>query len=287
MISTKINNKITVVMLVAASHSGSTLMDLIFDSHSQVKGVGELARFKNRLESGKKEQGVCSCGKKLGECEFWQKSFRDIDLDKLQPFCEKWTEFFFKRNYFDADYIEETEKLYRNILAHSGKRIIFDSSKNPVRAEILSQNPNLDVFLLHLVRDGRAVAYSNIKRGRSPFIFMKKWAINNIKTEIIKIRNGDLKNIFIRYKDFATDPERIIKHILRELNLKFEPEMLDFRKKKHHLTPGNYSLLFLKKGTEIKPDMEWEEWLPRKDRAIFNILFGWLNVFFKHKPKKY
>jgi len=285
-------NKIPVLMVVGAGHSGSTLLDLIFDSHSQIVGVGELAQYQ-RL---KKEDWLCGCGKKLKECEFWQKVFHDVDDNKLRRFCQKTIDFFLKRNYFYADgqgkfninnYIELTEKVYRNILANSGKKIVFDSSKNPVRAEILLGSSKLNIILLHLVRDGRGVAYSHIKRGKPWFYFMKRWAMNNIMVEMVKLRNRKAKSIFIYYDDFAKEPEKVIKYVLRELGLSFEPAMLNFREKVHHLSAGNYPLMFLKKDNEIKPDREWEKKLPLKDKVLFNLLFGWLNIFYKIKPKKY
>jgi len=284
-------NKIPVLMVVGAGHSGSTLMDLIFDSHSQIVGVGELAQYQ-RL----KEEWLCGCGKKLKECEFWQKVFQDVDNSKLRRFCEKTINFLFKRKYFYADsqekvdvgrYIETTEKVYGNILANAGKKIIFDSSKNPIRAEILLQSRKLNITLLHLVRDGRGVVYSHVKRGKPSFYFMKRWAMNNIKVEIVKLRNRRVKNIFVYYDDFVKEPEKIIKYVLRELGLAFEPAMLNFRERVHHLSAGNYPLIFLKKDNEIKPDREWEKKLPLKDKVLFNLLFGWLNIFYKIKPKKY
>ena len=276
-------NKIPVIALIGSSHCGSTLMNLILDSHSQIAGVGKLSQHQSKLQG---EEGICGCGKKLKECEFWQEAFHNIDPDRLQRFSKKGIDFLLKRNYSYADYTETTEKVYRNILASTGKKVIFDSSKVPDRAEVLLQNPNLDMVFLHLVRDGRGVAYSNIKRGRPAFYFMKRWAINNIKVEIIKIRNRQAKTIFILYEDFAKNPEKIIKHILKEVGLPFEPEMLSFKNKVHHLV-GNYSLLFLRKDDQIKPSVEWKEQLPLKDRILFDFLFGWLNIFYKIKPKKY
>jgi len=277
------SNKVPVIALIGSSHCGSTLMNLIFDSHSQVAGVGKLAQHQSKLSDKK---GVCGCGKRLEECGFWQKAFHSVDQSKLERFSKKGIDFILKRKYSHTDYTETTEKVYRNILAHTGKKVIFDSSKVPDRAEVLLQNSNLDIIFLHLVRDGRGVAYSNIKRGRAPFYFIKRWAVNNIKVEIIKMRNRQVKTIFILYEDFATDPEKITKYILKEVGLSFEPGMLSFKDKAHHLV-GNYSLLFLRKDDKIKPNVEWKEKMPIKYKILFNILFGWLNIFYKLKPRKY
>ena len=45
----------------------------------------------------------------------------------------------------------------------SGKRVLVDSSKNPARALALTMLPDIDLHLLHLVRDPRGYAWSRVK----------------------------------------------------------------------------------------------------------------------------
>lgn len=75
----KKNKKIPVVMVVGQGHSGSTLLDLIMDTHSQVVGVGELSHYSKHLNSGV----LCSCGKQIKDCKFWQKVFENVDASAL------------------------------------------------------------------------------------------------------------------------------------------------------------------------------------------------------------
>src|SRR3712207_8630396 len=44
--------------------------------------------------------------------------------------------------------------------AVSGKPVIVDSSKSPARALALGMVPGIDLYVVHLVRDGRGVATS-------------------------------------------------------------------------------------------------------------------------------
>lgn len=141
--------------------------------------------------------------------------------------------------------------------------------------------------MLHLVRNGSGVAYSNIKLGRSGFYFMKKWLVTNLKIEIIKRRNKNVRNIFILYEDFVNNPESVLKYILNQVGLFFEDKMLSFKSVIHHQSGGNLKLRIYEKSDEIKLDNEWKSKMPAKDRFIFNCLFGWLNLFYKIKPKPY
>jgi len=292
---TKDNKKIPIIMLVGEGHSGSTLLDLIMDSHSQVVGVGELSHYSKHFNSGE----LCSCGKQIKDCEFWQKVFEGIDTSKLPLIYRKKLDFFLNKNeYFyyrdfekklDTEkYVHMIELVYKNILQVSGKKIVFDSSKNYDRAEALIKfNQNLDIILLHLVRDGRGVAYSNIKLGRNGYEFMKKWMISNLKIELVKKRNKNIRNIFISYEDFVKNPERVLKYILNQFDLSFENKMLNFGNVIHHQPGGNFNLRIKAKTDEIKLDQKWKEKMSMKDKIIFNILFGWLNLFYKMKLKVY
>jgi hypothetical protein len=275
--------KIKLVLLVGEGHSGSTLLDLIMNSHSKIFGVGEISHYTRMKKSD----------------SFWRKVVKGVNYKYLPLMGRKKIDFIFNKNnfvYFDNNkhnilnvhkYIKETEKLYRNSLLISGKKIIFDSSKSFERFEIFANSNKFDIVLLHLVRDGRGVTYSNIKLGRSPFKYMKKWFITNIKIEIIKKRNKKNKNIFILYEDFVNNPEKIIKFILKEIGLYFESDMMSFKDKERHQVGGNYNLRFKSKGNSIKLDDKWREEMNFFNKFIFNILFGWLNLFYKLKSKKY
>ncbi len=287
----KNKKKIPVIMLVGEGHSGSTLLDLIMDSHSQVVGVGELSHYDKHLKLG----GLCSCGRLIKDCKFWQKVFEDVDSSKLPLIYRKKGDFLCNKNiyfyYKDSekkldrvDYTNTAEQVYKNILQFSGKKIVFDSSKDYDRAEALIKfNQNLDITLLHLVRDGRGVAYSNIKLGRNGYEFMKKWMISNLKIELVKKRNKNVRNIFILYEDFVKNPERVLKYILNQVDLSFEDKMLNFGNVIHHQPGGNFNLRIKAKTDEIKLDEKWKRKMSLKDKIIFNILFGWLNFFYRFR----
>jgi len=287
----KENKKIPVVFLVGQGHSGSTIMDLIFDTHSQIVGVGELCQYFVFRE----KDHCCTCGQKLAKCKFWQNVFANIPEQPSLRITRSKIDFLLDRKkYFYCcgkeripvdleEFLKRQEQIYRNILFYSGKKIIFDSSKNPHLAEAFLSSNKLEIILLHLVRDGRGVVYSYKKAHpeRSLFSVMWEWAATNLKIEIIKKRYP-CKYIFVRYEDFSRTPELIIKRILSEIKLNYEPEMLNFHKKVHHQAGGNINVRFpKKKSNQIKEDIAWKTKLPLLDKIIFNLLFGWLNLYYQ------
>jgi hypothetical protein len=292
--NTKDNKKIPVIMLVGEGHSGSTLLDLVMDSHSQILGVGEISHYSRSLN----HKGLCSCKKELSRCDFWNKVFKGIDYKYLHLFFRNKKDFILNRKEFyyysngnkkldTKKYLEETGKLYKNALEVSGKKIIFDSSKITDRVELIAQSDIFDVLIVHLVRDGRGVAYSNVKLGRNAIFFMKKWMMVNLKTELVKFRNKNICHCFILYEDFVENPQTIIKHILQKIDLDFELNMLNFRSGDHHQIGGNFNLRILKKNQDIILDQSWKDGLTVMDKIIFSILFSWMNIFYKLKRKEY
>ena len=283
--------KIPVVYIIGSGHCGSTLLDLVLDSHSKIIGVGELYQYPKQ----KKEQKglICTCGKKVIECNFWKQVFEDIEPKfNFKVFRSKKDFLLNKKKFFELDkgpdrkinlknYIELHEEIYNRILHISGEKVVVDSSKDPDRAELLLGSNKLSIILLHLVRDGRAVAWSykkKYKRTVMPINGGKRWFFKNIKTEIIKKRNN-VENIFVKYEDFCKNPEKILRRILKKLNLEFEPEMLNFRDKIHHQIEGNR--LRFSKSKKIRVDNSWKKEMPILDRLKFNFLFGWLNLIYK------
>ena len=56
------------VYILAASHSGSTLLGMLLAAQPDVCTVGEL----KLTALGDVERYVCSCGQRIRECTFWQ-----------------------------------------------------------------------------------------------------------------------------------------------------------------------------------------------------------------------
>jgi len=271
-----------VVFILGSGHCGSTLLDLLLDSHSKIVGVGEIATLT--------PNSLCACGQVAHECNFWNNIINWKGDYSFKIYRSK-LNFLLSRNIFVSpqrphkkislnDYIKKSEKVFAQILVNTGTRVIVDSSKNVNRAELLSKSKNIEPIFIHLVRDGRAVVWSYMKKYNKFLPFAWKWAAENLKIEVLKRRN-QAKYIYINYSDLCRNPEKVLKRILNVLELKFEPQMLDFRKNKHHQIGGNR--MKFSGSSQIKEDKEWRKKMPFSKRFIFNILFGWLNFYYKVK----
>lgn len=69
------------VFICAAGHSGSTLLDLLLGAHPRGISVGEITQLPKNISLN----SVCSCGKQLAVCKFWQPIItefgKSIDVD--------------------------------------------------------------------------------------------------------------------------------------------------------------------------------------------------------------
>jgi len=75
-------------------------------------------------------------------------------------------------------YSEALEKLYQAIAEVTGKRLIVDSSKYPTYSYLLGLLPTIDLSIVHLVRDPRAVVHSwwRVKASAEEFLSpMSAW----------------------------------------------------------------------------------------------------------------
>lgn len=181
---------IPLVYILAASHSGSTLLALLLGSHPAIASVGEL-----KLTSlGDLERYRCGCGSLMTMCPFWTEVARRMRARGV-PFAldRSCTDFashagrlqqwllkpLHRRPQVEA--IRDTalalsagwrRRLARvqranavlaaTVLELTGRRVIVDSSKVGIRLKYLLRNPAFDVTVVRLVRDGRAVALTYV-----------------------------------------------------------------------------------------------------------------------------
>jgi hypothetical protein len=153
----------------------------------EIISVGELAMIKGHID--KQGPGIfwnwnCSCGKPVLECEFWSKVLNNIYDENFQtktkwPFkSSKITRAtFFPRsacktlwkfintpvNYATINVLDE---IYESVSEVSSKKIIIDSSKDPMQALAISKCKNVHPKYIWLTRDARAITYSKMKRAK-------------------------------------------------------------------------------------------------------------------------
>ena len=196
---------VRVLYIMGSARSGSTILDVVLGNHPDVESVGEanklirtgwVSRGSLRgIDPGRLRRPFCTCDKRLDvlhvdipdeACPFWsgvrsewagRNDPRSIEsYPKLQDEFEpqgRWPRLLYeglRPSPSFRSYAQLTRSFFESIRAVSGKPIIVDCSKISVRAFALAIMPGIDLYVVHLVRDGRGVIASNIEsfRGDRP-----------------------------------------------------------------------------------------------------------------------
>jgi hypothetical protein len=112
-----------------------------------------------------------------------------------------------------------TKAVYDVVLDRSDSEMVVDSSKYPAEAAALLGREDLDVKVLHVVRDPRATAFS-YRKDKSYVTRMGAvrstayWSAVNAASDLLALRGGD-RYLRVRHEDFGRDPAGVIAAIQR------------------------------------------------------------------------
>jgi Sulfotransferase family len=298
----------TVVSIMGYSHSGSTVLDIALGNHPAIVGVGEVHKLP-RSGWTRDDDRRCACGKAIDVCEFWpvvrDDWFRRVGDDQLKRYISLQNRFEGGRAAWPRllregvrhsaafqEYMGLTTAFYEAIRDTSGKDIIVDASKPPVRNLALLLNEQLDVRIIHLVRDGRAVALSrsrprprDVEHGvprdqpaRSARSVALGWVVTNIESGRVLARAGRERSMRLTYEDLVGDPTGTMASLGRLTGVDLgsigralsEGEEMDVG----HNVGGN--ALRMSGTIVLKPNLEWRSKLPQADEKAFWTIAGWL-----------
>lgn len=289
-----------VLYIVSSSRSGSTVLDLALGNFRGATAVGEV---RNLAGNGLARQGSCGCGDRLQECEFWQSVFHNGSTRLQQVWNDPNTavdeqeavsrtrhflrvlrgEGRFLNSAAQESHRAYMEQLYLSAAIESGSDVVVDSSKAPIGAAELNLLPSLNSFVLHLVRDPRAVAFSVLtpKRqtgdptgrqmtsgsaGRAALM----WDTINVQAELLRKVFGD-RFLRVRYEDLVENPDETLEYIWRRIiatGALQSPPVLRGQPQTHHTAWGNP----VREGDQTtirwQADERWRAGMTSKDRFI-------------------
>lgn len=223
--------EIKVVFILGTGHCGSTLLDLLLGSHSEMFSLGEVYRVLN--DTSDSVCDICS-----ENCKFWT---RDLLFNLRSPHKKTFQNKV--KNKFRLGVPKEI-KFYKTLSQASGKTILIDSSKKARLIDsygnILTRSKAIKPYLIYLSRDGRAVINSYLRKypERGITNIAENWN-NRIKNINECFNEWTSEKIHIRYEDLASKPIETINNILNFLQEPFEHEMMKFWKFEHHTINGN------------------------------------------------
>lgn len=232
---------IKILYIAGFGRNGGTILDRIL---GQIPGFFSLGEFRFVWLKGVLRNELCTCGVPFRECVFWKAVFNSAFGGHDETFAERMVDLYrsidrsryvplllsSKRpSWFSErlnEYVEALQDIFTAVAEESGCSVLVDSSKFAGYGLVLNMIPNADLYVVHLVRDSRATAFSWLKRKRKPEVWQEKayiprysllhssfqWLYRNAFAEFLKGRSS--KYMLVRYEDFARNPKEIFRNIM-------------------------------------------------------------------------
>jgi hypothetical protein len=304
--------KIKVLYIAGVGRSGSTVIDILL---GQIDGFFAGGEIQHLWERGFIDNQFCGCGHPFWQCKTWypiiQKHFEEVDkatisewgrMKKRLTRNRKLPYFLFIKNKSqNADLnklLSVLGNLYGAIAEETGCRVIVDSSKSPLYLCLLELIPSVEVYILHLIRDPRAVAHSwmtptltadpNIPSSMpvmNPYKCSSNWNRRNLMIELM-IRKIPSKYLRIRYEDFTDQPRQTLEKVILftvETSSKFLfSSDTSFYRSTNHLISGNPCRFDINQFIEIKEDVRWKKRMSRWNKVIVSVLTFPLRFYYKY-----
>lgn len=302
-----------VLYIMGHGYSGSTLLTFLLGSHPQVATIGELGIAEQAKKLTTPEQYLCSCHAPVRECDFWRRVRREMaerghDFDVWDSDLE-----FRARGGGLSDVIlravqrgpllemarsvgvrvvpgarrelarilSRIESLAEIVTHIQGSRIFLDSSKRPERAVFMRRIPSFDMRVIHLVRDGRAVSWSNMKNlGIGPVEAAGSWVADNRAAEQARRYFPADRWMTLRHEDVCADPPGALSRIHSFAGLP-PAGVPDLQGGEHHVIGNRMRLSAI---SEIRLDERWKTALTPEQMAIVESRVTPLNRQYGYGP---
>lgn len=298
--------RLKVLYIAGLGRSGSTLLGNILGEVEGFFFVGEISIIWKYFL---REDRLCGCGVPASECEVWRAVLtqaldgrEDVDAQSMDQFCHprllrhRVAGMLMMlmpagkrqlRSRWDRP-LDDLRRLYFSIRSGTGCRVIVDSSKRPQYAYRLGLIPEIDLYVLHLVRDPRGVAYSWRRKKVQQIVgdetlYMTeyglvttavRWLFRNAMVELFWRRTPG-RYLLLRYEDLINQPRTAIQRILDLMH--DQPADLPLASERvvnlgiNHSVRGNPSR-FDTGPVELRLDEAWKEKMKRSDKNVVTAL---------------
>lgn len=294
-----VGNQVKVLYIAGYGRSGSTILGNIL---GQVKGfahVGELSELWGAL--GAKQVG-CGCGVPVAACDMWAGVLKEAYGVMYKPPAAQMLDFH-RRNVHTYNFVHCTtsersqalqrrlaeplaalEKLYRAIQEVFKCDVIVDSSKYPFYGYVLHLMQAIDPYVLHLIRDSRAGAYSLARKNppcegllyHGPVNLLTSSLMWNYRNSALDVASRRFRHplLRLRYEDFVANPQGSLGRILELVgktssSLPLEDHKLNVNIQ--HTVHGNPSR-FTTGRIEIRDNHEWAKQMKRHHKILVTAL---------------
>ncbi|MCY7396861.1 MAG: sulfotransferase [Nocardioides sp.] len=225
-------SRITVVYLGGFGRSGSTLVERTLGAARGWVNVGELV---DLARSVARTDELCGCGRPFSACPVWtavgELAFGGWTVDVLDRLTCLQRAAARQRHLPGllgsrrapsaalTDLRVAYARIYAAVAEVTGSEVVVDASKGPAFGQALAGAPGIDLRMLNVVRDPRAVAWSWNRRVERPHATTgteqmwripahraaAQWSSLQLEMEAIA-RLGGARSARLRYEDFVLDP---------------------------------------------------------------------------------
>ncbi|WP_097322675.1 sulfotransferase family protein [Paractinoplanes atraurantiacus] len=285
-----------VVFLGGLGRSGTTLVERLL---GQLPGVCALGEVVHLWQRDIRDDERCGCGARFSGCAFWRRvgerafgGWNHVDVDRvhaLRDAVERTRHIPRLATAAEAppevhEYADFYARVYAAAAEVSGAEVVVDSSKHSALAHVLRWAGDIDLRVVHVVRDARGVAYSWTKRvsrpetdgaeemtryspGRSAML----WNAHNAAFGLLAKRGVAVHRL--RYEEFLAHPRSELLKIGDFAGLRLRPGDLAFLGNGYadlgvgHSAAGN-PMRFTVGRLELRRDDAWVSSLPAKQRRL-------------------
>ncbi len=296
--------QLRILYIAGSGRCGSTVLDNIL---GQLPGVCAVGEVRSLWEIGLLDGRRCGCGQPTGECPFWRdvltRSFDDgaapdpaevVAAQSRYLRLRPWQLAKLARTSRRADlppaldrYLGTIERLYAGIAEAGGARLVVDSSKGPGDAFALAKFTELEIRVLHLVRDPRGVAHSWARakpadddrpQGRMKTMgsvsSSARWLAFNATIEAMLRPALGPRYLRLRYEDFVADPNPALERIMEFAGMPVgTPPLVNGRMavEPTHSPSGNPDRVG-RSEIRISADQRWRREMAPADRTAVALL---------------
>ena len=297
-------SKLKVLFIAGSGRSGSTILGNML---GQIEGFVHVGEIYFIWSHGLIHNHLCGCGQPIRECAMWKDVFDNAygGLDQVNPqdMISNYKQYVGGRyqpppltkgdkrlRSRDAEeYIARLRALYQSIQSINKAKVIVDGSKVHTQAFALSMMKDIELHMLHVVRDPRGVVYSWQKKKRAVGAGNReymdrfgagrssaKWNVRNVYVSLVA-RQPAVQYHFLRYEDFIENPRAMIRQILgwihEESDLLFMTDQKEAELRiPQHAIHGNPVRFQTGKRITLRVDDAWTTELGTKDKVLTTLL---------------
>lgn len=214
---------VRLIHILSTSYSGKTWFSLMLGSHPEAFTVGKLSKALSESDSA-------DCVLHGTSCPFWSQ----IDFTS-------------------------NENPYLQIARLSGRSVLVVNNTREGRK--YQSDPRVQTHYVHLLRDGRAVTASMLRKSEHAGMWeaARRWRNRAHRHLKLLRRERDVPQDHVHYEHVLADPAGVMRRLCERIGIDWDAGMLEYWRREHHYLGGHKGTLLAmtrKQGGDEQPVLE-------------------------------